>query len=84
MNRQAVYDSLNKARTIVKLGKVYRHYKGGLYRVVDIVLCEKTLEPMVVYQDIINMNLTWVRNFDDFRINVSDNGDTVPRFSLID
>lgn len=34
----------------IKIGKVYRHFKGNLYRVMAIATHSETQEPMVVYQ----------------------------------
>lgn len=31
---------------------IYRHYKGGLYDVLDIVIHTETNEEMVVYEDV--------------------------------
>lgn len=44
-------------------GGVYRHYKGKLYRVIDIVRHSETLEDMVLYECLYENNLgkLWVR-----------------------
>lgn len=47
----------------VKIGKVYRHFKGNYYFIVDIALNSETQERMVIYKAIYNRNDSqiWVR-----------------------
>jgi hypothetical protein len=40
---------------------LYRHYKGGLYRVLGTVRHCETLEPMVLYQALYGQQGLWVR-----------------------
>ena len=39
----------------------YRHYKGGLYEVVDTVRHSETLEPMTLYRALYGEQGLWVR-----------------------
>jgi hypothetical protein len=39
----------------------YRHYKGGLYEVVDTVRHSETLEPMTLYRALYGEKGLWVR-----------------------
>jgi hypothetical protein len=39
----------------------YRHYKGGLYEVVDTVRHSETLEPMTLYRALYGDRGLWVR-----------------------
>ena len=41
-------------------GALYRHYKGGLYRVLGFAIHTETLEAMVIYGDV-ETNAIWVR-----------------------
>lgn len=50
---------------------IYRHYKGGLYRVQGVAYLEATLEPMVVYESLqetedIPRKTTWTRPLSEF------------------
>lgn len=38
----------------VKVGKVYRHFKGNYYYVVDVALDSETRERMVIYRPLYN------------------------------
>lgn len=43
----------------------YRHYKGGIYKVILTAMCANTLNEVVVYKDVKNNN-TWVRPSNSF------------------
>ena len=47
----------------VKIGKVYRHFKGNYYFVEDVALDSETKERMVIYKPIYDRNDSkiWVR-----------------------
>ena len=51
----------DEAKLKIKTNAVYKHYKGAYYEILDIAEHSETHEPMVVYQNIDNRNLTWVR-----------------------
>lgn len=61
----------------IKIGKVYKHFKGNLYKVIDIVYdCESNnndLKTIVIYQQIYGENLKWARKYEDFASNVDRN-----------
>ncbi|OYU45874.1 MAG: hypothetical protein CFE44_05210 [Burkholderiales bacterium PBB4] len=40
---------------------LYRHYKGGMYEVVDTVRHSETLEPMTLYRALYGAGGLWVR-----------------------
>lgn len=57
-------------RTIT-VGKKYRHFKGKLYLVKDIVYdCDSNqdeeLKKVVIYQALYGDNLVWARKYDEF------------------
>lgn len=59
----------------IKIGKVYKHFKGKLYIVLDIVNdCEsnndEVLKKVVVYQALYGDNLKWARPYDMFNSEV--------------
>lgn len=52
----------------VKIGKIYRHFKGNYYFVEDVALDSETKERIVVYKPIYNRNdsKVWVRREEMF------------------
>ena len=62
---------------------LYRHYKGGMYRVLGTVRHSESLEPMTLYQALYGQQGLWVRPAAMFGETV-DIGDQVqPRFSRV-
>jgi cyclomaltodextrinase / maltogenic alpha-amylase / neopullulanase len=61
----------------------YRHYKGGLYRVLHIARHSESLENFVVYQALYGDGNVWVRPLDMFMENVQIGGKEVPRFEFL-
>lgn len=49
----------------IEIGKVYKHFKGHLYKVLNIGKDSETLEKVVIYQNIENGNV-WVRPYEMF------------------
>lgn len=62
---------------------LYRHYKGGLYQVLNTVRHSETLEPMVLYQALYGQHGLWVRPAAMFAETVLVEGMTKPRFERI-
>jgi len=58
----------------------YRHYKGGLYEVIDMALHSETLETLVVYRNL-QTGLLWVRPATMFLEDVVIEGKTLRRFT---
>ena len=67
----------------VVIGGLYNHFKGNIYRVVCIAKHSESIEQMVIYQDVSDETLTWVRPYDMFVENVFVNGGERPRFKYI-
>jgi hypothetical protein len=74
---------MNQQFNYPKIGKTYKHYKGGTYKVLTMAEHSETQEKMVVYQNV-EFGGTYVRPlkmwFDE--ISKEDNQITL-RFSLI-
>lgn len=64
---------------------LYRHYKGGAYRVVGLARHSETLEPLVVYQALYGERGLWVRPAGMFVETIPDPngppGTRIPRFA---
>ncbi len=65
---------------------IYKHYKGNLYELVDIVRHSETLEELVLYKPLYKSkeypNQMWIRPLKMFLENVDYNGKITPRFEL--
>ncbi|PKH72207.1 DUF1653 domain-containing protein [Stenotrophomonas sp. Betaine-02u-21] len=62
----------------------YRHFKGGLYEVVDVVRSSETLQPMVLYRALYGEGGLWVRPYAMFVEQVDLAGGSQPRFARLD
>lgn len=62
---------------------LYRHYKGPEYRVYGVATHSESEEQVVVYQALYGDYGLWVRPLSMFRETVEVNGETLPRFALI-
>lgn len=47
-------------------GCIYRHFKGGLYIVTDVVVNSESLEIEVIYKDFTPSQLAWSRDLKQF------------------
>lgn len=65
------------------MSNTYRHYKGGLYRVLHLARVEATGETLVIYQPLQGGTI-WARPYDDFFSRVETEAGTVARFDLIE
>lgn len=70
----------------LKLGGLYRHYKGNMYRVHQVVRHSETLEELVLYETLYEnaQGKWWVRPKAMFLENVVISGKEMPRFELQD
>ena len=60
------------------IGKKYKHFKGNLYKVIDIVNDSESnndleLKKVVIYQALYGDNLKWARPYDMFNSEVDHN-----------
>ena len=62
----------------------YRHFKGGLYEVIDIVRSSETLQPQVLYRALYGEGGLWVRPYAMFVEQVLGEHGPQPRFARID
>jgi hypothetical protein len=66
----------------LKIGEVYKHYKGTKVKVLGEALHSETMEPMVVYLHLED-GIVWVRPKKMFLENVILDGKKQERFKLI-
>lgn len=66
----------------IVIGGIYRHFKGNLYKVLEMALDSETLEEIVVYKALYGEEKTWVRPKKMFLEEVNRN-DQKYRFELI-
>ena len=62
----------------------YRHYKGGEYQVIDIVIHSETEEEMVLYRPLYGEQRLWVRPLEMFVESVELEDGCRPRFALVE
>jgi hypothetical protein len=62
--------------------KIYQHYKGNFYEVLEIGLHSETLEEMVIYRSLKDGKI-WVRPISMWDEEVIVNGEKVKRFTYI-
>jgi hypothetical protein len=62
---------------------LYRHYKGGMYQVIDTVRHSETLEPMTLYRAMYGEQGLWVRPAAMFAEMVNIEGVSRPRFEWL-
>ena len=65
-----------------KKGK-YRHFKGNLYEVVNLVHHSETQEPLVLYRALYGDHGLWVRPLEMFFETIERDGKTLQRFEPI-
>ena len=68
----------------VKIGGIYRHYKGNLYEVLAVAKHSETLEDMVVYKALYGEGVVWVRPLPMFEEEIIKGGEKIKRFELIE
>ena len=68
----------------VVLGGIYRHFKGKRYQVLCLAKHSETLEELVVYKKLYDDGGVWVRPRPMFTDNVTVDGKTVSRFTLVE
>jgi hypothetical protein len=62
---------------------LYRHYKGGLYEVIDTVRHSESLEPMTLYRALYGQHGLWVRPAAMFLERVTIDGVEKARFQAV-
>lgn len=68
---------------MVKIGGIYQHYKGNMYKVLEIAKYSETLEDMVVYKAMYGEGVVWVRPLSMFEEIIEKDGKMIERFKFI-
>ncbi len=68
---------------MIKLG-IYEHYKGKRYELIGFARHSETLEDMAVYRALYGAGELWVRPLSMWDETVNVDGESVPRFRLIE
>jgi len=63
--------------------RYFRHFKGGLYKMITVAKDSETLERMVVYQALYDEKGFWVRSEKMFFETIIRDGIEIPRFKEI-
>ena len=66
----------------ITVGKIYKHYKGNVYKIIALGKHSETEEDMIVYQHVDKGDI-WVRPKSMWNEEVLVDGKKVLRFSLI-
>ena len=66
------------------IGRMFRHFKGNLYRLGGFAKDSETLEEMVVYRALYGDGGLWVRPAKMFFETVERDGKTMKRFELVE
>lgn len=65
----------------IEIGKIYKHYKGNLYKIINFGKHSETLEKMIIYQSVKTGEI-WIRPYNMWN-EVVDNEGTL-RFTKIE
>jgi len=65
----------------ITVGKIYRHYKGNLYKIIALGKHSETVEDMIIYQSV-KTGEVWVRPKNMWN-NIIDGNGTL-RFTLVE
>lgn len=70
---------------MLQLG-IYKHYKGGVYKVLGVAKSSEDYSDLVVYEALYDnsMSKLWVRPLEDFLAEVEVEGKKVKRFEFIE
>lgn len=67
----------------IRPGQIWRHFKGGVYRVVDLAKHSEMGEELVIYTEEFRGETVWARPASMWMETVERDGKSQPRFELI-
>ena len=79
---QKILLKYNQTMPQVKINAIYKHYKGGLYRVIGIAKYRETMEDLVIYEALYDnpVSKLWARPISAFTEKVVADGKEMERF----
>jgi hypothetical protein len=80
---QEVLSCFSSLAKSIMVGSLYEHYKGFRYKIIGVARHRETLEELVVYQALYGESEMWVRPLAMFLENIVINGQSQPRFKLV-
>lgn len=69
---------------MVEKNQIYKHFKGGLYLVLDVVYSATHNEPYVLYKEYRTRSEKWIRKLTEFEEMVDFGSSKIPRFKLLE
>lgn len=69
---------------MIKIGGIYRHFKGNRYKVLHLAKHSETEEELVVYQALYGERGIWVRPLAMFCEEIERDGKRMQRFTLVE
>lgn len=82
MDKKTLLPLSAQAQSII-VGSSYEHYRGLRYKIIGVALHSETSEELVVYQALYGEGGIWVRPLVMFLENIVINGQSQPRFKLV-
>ena len=64
----------------ISVGKLYKHFKGNIYKIIALAKCSETERDLIIYQST-KTNDTWVRPYEMWNEIIDDKG--TMRFALL-
>lgn len=83
LSEDELNEMLERARKLVIVDALYRHYKGNLYKVVDVAILTEEVGVGVIYRAQYGKNLLFVRPLDVWLEKTEYKGIIVERFSKV-
>lgn len=80
---QEILPCFSPAAKSIVVGSLYEHYKGHCYKILGVARHSETLEELIVYQALYGESGIWARPLAMFLENVVINGQSQPRFKLV-
>lgn len=80
---QEVFPCFSPIAKSIVVGSLYEHYKGLRYKIIGVAHHSDTLEELVIYQALYGEGDMWVRPLGMFLEHIVINGQSQPRFKLV-
>ena len=68
----------------IKVGDIYKHFKGNVYKIIAIAKHTETEEELIIYQQVDQPQKVWARPISMFIDIIEKNNNKFSRFTKID